>query len=465
MAKYNELVWVRSKTLLPHVKHLFILPAVLVSVKYGSKIGLGFSITMVAVLTGINLLWGIYPEHFDYDLVLFSMIILVSWLVGSMAQTEEQIRRQLTEMATKDGLTNVYNHRAFHGKMDTELAKTRQGLLGLLMLDIDYFKYYNDIYGHQKGDQVLKELAGLLSQVVQEPDFVARYGGEEFAIVLTDATQERAARLAVRLRVMVENHPFYGVETQPQGKLTVSIGVAFYPLMATTKEELLDKADEALYKAKFVSKNKVEIYFSVFDELARTVKDSEKELLNSVRTLITVVNAKDRYTFGHSERVADLAVLLGNQLGLEEKEISMLRYGALLHDIGKIEIAREILNKQSQLTEKEWAILKQHPTWGAQIIKPISSLKEAVPMVLYHHENFNGTGYPTGLEGDDIPLGARILRIADSFDAMIINRPYRKGRTKHEAVAEVKKLAGTRYDPNLTAIFAEAVLAETDLLA
>lgn len=377
---------------------------------------------------------------------------------------EKDRRVQLLHLANYDELTGLANHRRFHEKLDEMLRKAKDSNqeLSLIIADIDHFKFYNDAHGHQMGDEVLRVLGNLFKELVNEPNVPARYGGEEFAFIISSLTTPEVIKLAEKMRTIVEQTPFYGIKEQPGGKLTLSIGIASFPKNAETKEELIRTADQALYKAKFMSRNKVEIYFSVLDELKDKIDHSEQELFNSVRTLISIINAKDRYTFGHSERVIDYGVRLARRLMLPEEEIAVLKYGSFLHDIGKIEIERDILNKSESLTKNEWEILKQHPVWGAEIIKPLPSLQRVVPIVLYHHENFDGTGYPIGLKGEEIPLTARIIRIIDSFDAMTTDRPYKKGMSKVAALNELSSFSGTYYDPELVLKFRRMI--EEDLL-
>ncbi|HHX77841.1 MAG TPA: HD-GYP domain-containing protein, partial [Firmicutes bacterium] len=162
-------------------------------------------------------------------------------------------------------------------------------------------------------------------------------------------------------------------------------------------------------------------------------------------------------TYGHSERVTYFAKEIGQRLNLPRQDLQLLEYGAFLHDIGKLEISREILNKKDGLLEEDWNIIRQHPQWGAEILKSVASLKPAIPMVLYHHENYDGTGYPFGLKGDEIPLFARILRVADSFDAIVSNRPYSSPMAQEEALKELARCSGSQYDPQIVAVFLEVM--------
>lgn len=428
-------------------KILLVMPVIIMSLKYGALMAY-----FAAVFSSISLFVVGYYSDFDsadIDIMYGAIFLLLAWLLGNMTENEHKIRMELERLATHDGLTDIYNHRSFQNILDDELAKAKKEnkKVSLVLLDIDYFKYYNDAYGHQEGDKVLQGLAQLLTNSVGQQGYCARYGGEEFAVILPGMDINEAKEVGEKIRVGIENYKFFGTNVFPEGKLTASIGVAEYPLNADNKEKLIKKTDEALYRAKFVSKNRVESYYSVFDEVSLFLKEEEKELFNSISAFTMVINAKDRYTYGHSLRVMELAKSLS--LSMEEPTdlVQEITFGALLHDIGKVEISREILNKPNKLNSLEWDIFRQHPIWGAEIIDPLKSLHGVKEIVLYHHENYDGTGYPEGVSGDNIPLGARILRIVDSFDAMTTDRPYKMAMSWDQALEELEIYAGTHYDP------------------
>ncbi len=386
-------------------------------------------------------------------------------MVGRIKEMREDILRKKEElekanielrvMAMTDGLTKLFNHRYFQDCLETAVALADQEnkSVTLMILDIDHFKYYNDLFGHQAGDRLLEELAELLIRELGPNDMVARYGGEEFTVILYGADSKRGLKVAEKIRTAVESFPFPGRDQQPDGKITVSIGVASYPENAKNKEDLFKLADEALYKAKCCSRNKVELYFSVLDDLKADMEQSEVELINSIKMLIRIINAKDKYTYGHSERVGRYAVWIAEKLGLPEDEIKTIKIGAFLHDVGKIEISRTILMKKGPMTHEDYEIMKKHPMWGAGIIKAVESLNLALPLIKYHHEHFDGSGYPLGLKGKQIPLHARILAVADCFDAMVTNRPYRKRKSTAEAIEELKRCSGTQFDPEIVEAF------------
>ncbi len=367
----------------------------------------------------------------------------------------KQLNAELQRQSKVDNLTELYNHRCFHEILAAELvdARRQDQALALIFLDIDHFKNYNEVFGHFQGDEVLKTFSKILTGFCSPKLTVARYGGEEFAIIGPGLLHKPAYELAESIRKAVENHPFPGREEQPRGKITISVGIAHFPANAAAKDELIKYADEALYRAKNKYRNRVELYFSVLDELKMQLSDSEQDLLYAIKTIVMIINAKDKYTYGHSERVMDYTAKIAREMEFADEDIKYLEIAAFLHDIGKIEVDSKTLNKTKPLSEKERFQIRQHTVRGAEAIRPIKALRQVIPLVRHHHERFDGQGYPDGLAGEDIPLGARILAVADSFDAMTTQRPYQKPKTLPEAVAELKRCAGNQFDPVIVAAF------------
>ncbi len=240
------------------------------------------------------------------------------------------------------------------------------------------------------------------------------------------------------------------------------MGISVYPYKAKSDVELIKSADDALYRAKFFNKNRVEAYTSILDELKNDIDEKHIDLVTSIKTLISVINAKDRYTYGHVERVVLYSRLLADKLKLAEEDKKNFIYGAYMHDIGKINISREILNKKMPLTKEEWEILKQHPLNGVEIIKPVGSLQNISDLILHHHERYDGKGYPDKLKGEDIPFLARALTVVDSFDAMTSNRPYNRRRTYEEAIEELKRCSNTQFDSYIVEKFIEVIIENKD---
>lgn len=443
-------------------KFLFLFIIITSTIQCGMNQGLMVACVCSVLILGVDLIYapnnGV-NEYFQNDLIMAGVFILTAWPLGFYVKTESEHIDELQSLVNKDGLTGVYNHRFFCDILKKIIKESENDnkSVSMIFIDIDYFKYYNDLYGHQKGDDILRDIGNILRDNVRTQDIVARYGGEEFAIILPDTKEDEATLIAEGIRKKIEKTNFEGEENQPNGRITVSIGVSVYPDKAKSDIELIKSSDDALYRAKFFDKNRVEIYTSILDDLKNDIEEEHIDLITSIKTLISVINAKDRYTYGHVERVVMYSRMLADKLGLNEEEKKNLIYGAYMHDIGKINISKDILNKRMGLTNEEWEILKQHPTEGVEIIKSVDSLQSISPVILYHHERYDGKGYPENLKGDDIPYNARILTVVDSFDAMTSERPYNKRKSYGEAIEELKRCSGTQFDPKIVEAFIEGI--------
>lgn len=444
------------------INAILLLPVIITSSLMGKRAGLMIAAVGTILIFIENVFAGVYKDIFvlmEANVILISIMFIVAWFIGAQTDFDRQYRLRLTKLASTDLLTGLYNYGYFQEKIVDHVQNASAAHpLALVLVDIDYFKHYNDIHGHQAGDSVITVIGDILNTRVGSRGFVSRYSGDEFVIVLPDADSKEALQLAQEVSTVIRKQVFPGEEYQPEGEITVSCGIAVYPVQARNVKDLLKHADQALYRAKSLDKDKVELYFSVFDNL--DMENDEKDLLNSIRTLVSVIDAKDRYTYGHSERVTDQATKLAARCGLQQEEIQNLGYAAFLHDIGKIEIDRKLLNKVKSLTKKEWEIIKHHPEWGSEIVKAMQELHPIVPVILHHHENFDGSGYPAGIKGEEIPILARIIRIVDSFDAMISHRPYKVPLSVPEAMEEIRSNSGTQFDPELAAVFLEIIQEE-----
>ncbi|HBQ86726.1 MAG TPA: diguanylate cyclase [Syntrophomonas sp.] len=438
---------------------VLLLPIIITSSILGKKPGFIVALLSIALIYMEKSTRGTPAELLSIigeNLILISVMLIVAWFVGAHADLDTRYRQRLTKLASTDLLTGLYNYGYFQEKIDEYVQKaSATHPLGLIILDIDYFKHYNEIHGHQTGDFLISAIGDILNTKVSSSGFVSRYGGDEFVIVLPDTDSTNAKQLAEDISMTVSRRKFHGGEYQPEGKITISCGIAICPTHAHNARDLIKHADQALYRAKSLDKNKVEMYFSVFDSL--DVEANEEELLNSIRTLVSVINAKDRYTYGHSERVTEHAIRLATRFGLPQEKIHLLGYAAFLHDIGKIEIDREVLNKVDRLSNKEWKMIQDHSVWGSEIVKAVPKLHPIVPVIRHHHENFDGSGYPAGLKGNEIPILARIIRIADSYDAMVSHRPYKKPLSVTEALEKIKSNSGTQFDPELAVAFMKII--------
>ena len=357
--------------------------------------------------------------------------------------------------ANTDELTGLYNHRHFHERLEQEVARgSRFGsTFSMIMLDIDLFKVYNDIYGHLAGDQVLRKVAQYIEASIRSIDLAFRYGGEEFTVILPEATTLDAYKVAERIRKTIE------AKTSSRAMpITISLGVANWPNDGVMREEIIAAADTALYFSKNSGRNRASMSKDapVLSSAGITGEAGRQDRsISIIYALAATVDAKDNYTYGHSRKVSDYAVSIAEEMKLSESQINTIRTAGLLHDIGKIGVPDSILNKKEPLTVTEWGPIRSHPEIGAEILKHVTELSECLPLILHHHERYDGRGYPGGLRGESIPVGARILTIADAYDAMTTARPYRGRMSGEEALTELRKHAGIQFDSELVEVFCQ----------
>ncbi len=461
---YSTLIFFSGLNNSPY-KFIYFFIMISTAIQHGLKKGIIVSAVCSFLILAMDIV--VVPQkpnpYFQIDLILSGVFIMITWLVGYYRSVEAQYSNRMANLAKLDDLTGLYSHGYFQYIMTDQFKSSKKNgkSLSLMFIDIDGFRYFNDLYGHQEGDKVLKEIGGKIKQVIHEPNFAARYGGEEFTVLMYDAPEDATLNVAEQLRRKIEGtfvdryHEF--------GKITVSIGVSSYPTTAKTKDELIKYADDALYRAKSFHKNRVEYYQSVLEEIKKEIEDDDIEIISSIRTLISIINSKDKYTYRHVERVVIFCGLLADELGLSEHDKKILKYSAYLHDIGKINTPKEIINKKMKLTDDEWRQLQQHPADGVDIISSVKSLEETMPVILHHHERYGGGGYPSNLKGEEIPYLARILTVADSFDAMTSNRPYSFCKTFEEGIDELYNCSGTQFDPQIADTFAKAIMNNKDI--
>jgi len=384
-------------------------------------------------------------------------IKLLEQLTLQIATPMENIRlyANAEQRARVDELTGLFNRRHFDEQFKAEVSRHSRfnQKLSLLMLDLDSFKTYNDIFGHPSGDRLLREIGGIINSSIREGDQVFRYGGDEFTVLLPQTQVESAFAVAERIRESVMN-----AMTSKETNVRISIGLACYPADGVMMNELVTVADTALYYAKSTGGNRTCLPSSILTEES-TVSGGNVRVstLSTVYALASAVDAKDRYTYGHSQKVRTYAVAIAEAVGLKADVVSRISTAAVLHDIGKIGVPDMILNKPAALDEEEWEAIKSHPRIGSNIAGNVPSLTTCINGILYHHERWDGTGYPEGLKGDNIPLDARILSIADAFCAMTSSRPYRSAIDDKEAVRRVEEGKGSQFDPELVEAFIKIV--------
>lgn len=379
----------------------------------------------------------------------FTLVATV--MIAIMTHKKDIHQNKLQLLAITDELTGLYNQRYFHATLNEmmNISEKEHRSVGLIMMDIDDFKRINDVYGHDCGDLVLKGTGALLQTIVPKDQIVCRCGGDEFAIILTDTDLHRLEASAQRIKETFESIKGDYYPSNIAEKVTISMGLSQFPDVSSSKSELTSQADMALYHAKNLGKDRIHFYQDVILQIRRGVTLDHQQLIGAFKTLLSTMATKDKYTLIHSERVSTYAVIIGQSLDLNPTELSILQYAGLLHDIGKIEIPKSILNKVKPLTEEEYYIIRQHPVYSENILEPLQDIDNLLDYVRHHHERMDGRGYPDGLSGDRLSLGARILCVADSFDAMISERPYKRHMTPTEAFDELQRRTGSQFDPHI----------------
>ncbi|MEN3190732.1 MAG: HD domain-containing phosphohydrolase, partial [Atribacterota bacterium] len=353
------------------------------------------------------------------------------------SQVATAIERKRTEEKIKylsfhDALTGLYNRAYFEEELK-RLNNPRYYPLSLISIDVNGLKVINDTFGHNEGDKLLQHFAQLLTSVSRKGDIFARIGGDEFAILLPSTTSEEARSFCERIKRACEKDKIRPIYLRPN----ISLGYATQEGKYRDIETILKEADNRMYQNKLFS-----------------AKSKEKYLLDSFSAMLA---ERDPHTKDHSQKLQELALAFGKEIGLTEYQLDNLKLLALLYDIGKIGTPDSILFKNSALTSSEWEKMKDHTQIGYRMVKNIPEFAPIAREILYHHEHWDGTGYPAGLKGEEIPLLSRIISIVDAYDAMQSVRPYKGKLSKEKALEEIKRGAGTQFDPHLTEVFLKVV--------
>lgn len=412
---------------------------------------------------------------------------LVSFISNYMGMFVHNIQllEQTSKYANTDTLTSLYNHRGFQEMLAKELAKAKDNNthLSVVMFDVNNISKINRELGHAKGDEVIKLLAEKVKQNIRNTDYAGRYGGDEIAVIMPDTDTRDAKYLAEYITYCLSC-----CFVDDVGPVKVSVGISTYPDCSSDQEKLLILAEQAMfisqakgYKegmsaivsssdfnfwddvaldsfAEVLAKRHSQIGINFEEELVHKFNNEEiinhNHLMEMVTSLAGAIDAKDPYTKGHSTSVSRYSEALARAINLPESEVERIKIGAMLHDVGKIGIPESVLKKPGKLTDEEWEIMKQHPVIGSEkVLEPNEALRDLIPIVKYHHERLDGKGYPEGLKGNEIPLAARIVSVADAYHALVSDRPYRKGMPIEKACAILKEGAGTQWDADLVRQF------------
>lgn len=392
----------------------------------------------------------------------------------NLAQSQQQLLlewdrlfREQKRLAVTDVITGLPNHREIMAQLESTLEQCRlsRESCAIFFVDLDHFKSINDTYGHRVGDCLLREVGAKLVHVMGENGAVGRYGGEEFVAFQKGYTVAKARVYAERLRQHLMREvcvcDIEEVRGRVKFQITISIGVALYPLHGTRRQELITLADKAMYRAKSMGRNRICIAepgakAPVMEKTDReNIPDAE---IVTLQALLAMLEARDRQIFLHGQRLATIATAIARQLHCPSEESYPLRLAAMLHDLGKIGISDEILYKLEGLNEDEWMWMKKHPDIGREILARAGGGFSTVAMIVgAHHERWDGSGYPLGLEREEIPLAARILSVADAYDTMTTARPYHQPMRPEVACAELVRCMGTQFDPLIVRAFLEIV--------
>jgi diguanylate cyclase (GGDEF)-like protein len=340
-----------------------------------------------------------------------------------------QLEKQLRDMTRKDDLTQLYNRRYFEKNL-ADLNEQDLSDLTIILIDIDGLKMINDTLGHLIGDQIIIATAGMISAAFKSLGLISRVGGDEFGVILID---QKPADIEAALSRMIEASLNYLTDEGEALRISLSYGYSYHASGYVNTDFIYQEADNNMYQNKLL-------------------KDSSNRS-NLVKTLMKTLEAKDFITEGHASRMQELATAMGQKLKLPLHTIDLIQLLTKFHDIGKVGIPDSILKKTGPLTDDEWKVMKTHCDIGRRIADESVELKDIAHLILKHQEKWDGSGYPLGLAGTEIPIECRILTIVDSFDAMTNDRPYRKAMSIEAALAEVRLCSGTQFDPELVEIF------------
>jgi diguanylate cyclase (GGDEF)-like protein/putative nucleotidyltransferase with HDIG domain len=412
-------------------------------------------LSLIAIAYGAYLIFTDDParEVVQQWVLAIGTATLASVLVSRLKSRVERLVDEVAETAKRDPLTGVLNGSGFEELLDRELerAQRAEGYLSVIVLDLDHFKEVNEEFGHRAAEERLATVAGVLESTKRRIDVVARVSGQEFALLLPETDEHGAYVLADRLRRAVRDH-----FTEDALATTASLGVASFPKHGSSFEELFGAANQAVYAAKELGRDRSVIYNPEITANLRSAAMREdmqsEEHLAAVLVLAETLDMRDAGTARHSQTVGRYAKQIAAELGMGPRETERVHLAGMLHDIGKIGISDTILQKPGQLSDSEWDEMRKHPELGARILDG-ARLDDISAWVRAHHERPDGRGYPEGLSDEQIPIQAKILAVADSYEAMTVDRVYKPGMPHEAAREELLRCAGSQFDPTVVLAF------------
>jgi len=383
-------------------------------------------------------------------------LVVTGLFVAVMRDRLAQVIASLSDAAHRDALTELLNRRGFEEIFDVELERARRSdaPLSLVLGDLDRFKRVNDDQGHAAGDRVLKRVARVLGSAKRRFDVAARVGGEEFALLAPDCDEHGAYMLAERVRADVQR----AFEESAPG-LTISVGIAAFPLHGQSADGLVRAADQALYAAKRLGRNRCVISSAeVPGILARAPRGSDDAHveLAALLSLAEALDVRDSGTASHCRRVGRFAELTARELGLPPDSVEHVRLAGILHDVGRVGVPDSLLRKDGPLTEEEWSLVRSHPEIGARMVET-TEFDDIRGWILLHHERPDGRGYPEGRDAEAVPIEASILAVADAYEAMTSERPYRHALPPEAAADELRREAGSQFRVDVVEALLRAV--------
>lgn len=381
--------------------------------------------------------------------------------VSAIAIRNSYMYENALKEARTDELTGLFNRKYFYKMLSEEFQKNKEGSLVLMLFNVDDFKLYNQLYGVKEGDEALQRIGLIIQTTVGENGYAFRFNGKEFAVLLPryDVFSAKTMAESIYNQVLAMNDRENGVHKLKV--VTMSVGISAAPYTAKTETELMEGADMAVYHVKHHGKNGIQIFDTTFRNEDVMDQPNHADIYqtyeSTIYALTAAIDAKDHYTFSHCTNVEYYATELAKVLGLNSDLVEVIRQAALLHDIGKISIPEDILNKRGPLTEEEYDVMKGHVEASIDIIRHLPALDYVIPAVIGHHERYDGNGYPRRIAGENIPLTARILCLADSFDAITSSRVYKKSDSLERAKQIIREESGRQFDPRIADVFVDCL--------